>query len=96
VRVHPFTLSYTPMNMRCDSWASLLTCTLASPCFGHEPKARVATRMLELKKHKEKELWKMRIKYKNKMTKKLPIVTNLAHAIEFCELLNDNFIIIEQ
>jgi hypothetical protein len=29
--------------MKCDSRASLLACTLASPCFGREPKARVAT-----------------------------------------------------
>jgi hypothetical protein len=28
--------------MRCDSWASLLAFTLANPCFGREPKARVA------------------------------------------------------
>jgi hypothetical protein len=28
--------------MKCDSWASLLACTFASPCLGHEPKARVA------------------------------------------------------
>jgi hypothetical protein len=29
--------------MRCDSWASLLACTLVSPCLSHEPKVRVAT-----------------------------------------------------
>jgi hypothetical protein len=29
--------------MKCDSWASFLACTFASPCLGHEPKARVAT-----------------------------------------------------
>jgi len=28
--------------MKCDFWASLLVCTFASPCLGHEPKARVA------------------------------------------------------
>jgi hypothetical protein len=28
-------------GMRCDSWATLLACTLASRCFGHEPKVRV-------------------------------------------------------
>jgi hypothetical protein len=27
----------------CDSWASLLACTLASPCLGCKPKVRVAT-----------------------------------------------------
>jgi hypothetical protein len=43
VRVHSLALSYTPKNMRCDSRASLLACTLASPCLGHEPKAKVAT-----------------------------------------------------
>jgi hypothetical protein len=29
--------------MKCDSWASLLAFTLASPYLGHEPKVRVAT-----------------------------------------------------
>jgi hypothetical protein len=29
--------------MKCDSWASLLAHTLASPCLGCEPKAKVAT-----------------------------------------------------
>jgi hypothetical protein len=29
--------------MRCDSWASLLALTLASPYLGHEPKVRVVT-----------------------------------------------------
>jgi len=43
VEVHSLTLSHTPKNMECDSWASLLACTFASPCLGHEPKARVAT-----------------------------------------------------
>jgi hypothetical protein len=32
--------------MRCDSWVSFLACTLASPCFGHEPKVKVATILL--------------------------------------------------
>jgi hypothetical protein len=43
VRVHSFTLSFTPENMRCDSQASLLACNLVSPCFGREPKVRVVT-----------------------------------------------------
>jgi hypothetical protein len=43
VRVHSFKLSYVLGSMRCDSWASLLARTFASPCLGHEPKARVAT-----------------------------------------------------
>ncbi len=30
--------------MKCDSWASLVAYTFASPCLGHEPKAKVATR----------------------------------------------------
>jgi hypothetical protein len=29
--------------MKCDSRASFLIHTFASPCLGHEPKARVAT-----------------------------------------------------
>jgi hypothetical protein len=29
--------------MKCDSRASLLACTFASPCFGHEPKVKVVT-----------------------------------------------------
>jgi hypothetical protein len=43
VGVHSFTLSYTLGNMKCDSQASFLDCTFASPYFGHEPKARVVT-----------------------------------------------------
>jgi len=35
---HSLTL---PNNMKCDSRASLLANTFASPCFGHKPKARV-------------------------------------------------------
>ncbi len=31
--------------MRCDFWASFLAHTFASPCFGHEPKIKVATIM---------------------------------------------------
>jgi hypothetical protein len=33
----------TFQSMKCDSWASLLACNLASPCLGHEPKVRVTT-----------------------------------------------------
>jgi hypothetical protein len=36
------TLSYTPESMKCDSWASFLARTFASPYFGHEPKAKLA------------------------------------------------------
>jgi len=43
VRVHSFTLSCTLGSIRCASWASLLSSTLASPYLGREPKARVAT-----------------------------------------------------
>ncbi len=32
---------HTPGSMKCDSWASFLACTFASPCLGCEPKARV-------------------------------------------------------
>ncbi len=43
VNVHSLTLSYTFGSMRCDSRASFLARTLASLCFGCEPKDRVAT-----------------------------------------------------
>jgi hypothetical protein len=45
MRVHLGVLGFicTPGNMECDCQASLLACTLASLCFGCEPKARVAT-----------------------------------------------------
>jgi hypothetical protein len=43
VWVHSLTLPYTPKSMKCDSRASLLAHTFASPCFGHEPEVRVAT-----------------------------------------------------
>jgi len=43
VRVHSFTVSYTPGNMRFDSWTSLLACTLTSPCLDRKPKVRVMT-----------------------------------------------------
>jgi hypothetical protein len=39
--VHSLTLSYTFGSMRCDSQASLLTRTFASPHLGYEPKAKV-------------------------------------------------------
>jgi hypothetical protein len=29
--------------MKCDSWASFLACTKASPCLGYDPKAKVMT-----------------------------------------------------
>jgi hypothetical protein len=38
--------------MRCDSWASLLAYTLASPYLGYEPKAKVA--IMYLCTHKTK------------------------------------------
>jgi len=40
-----FILSHSPAlpGVRCVSWASLLSSTLVSPCFGHEPKVKVAT-----------------------------------------------------
>jgi hypothetical protein len=41
--------------MRCDFRASLLACTLASPCLDHKPKARVATQMTRIHDFKEKE-----------------------------------------
>jgi hypothetical protein len=45
VKVHSFTLSYIPKNMRCDSQASFLARTLANLCLGRDPKARVATKL---------------------------------------------------
>jgi len=36
--------SHTPGSMRCDSWASLLAYTFASPCLGREPKTKVVAR----------------------------------------------------
>jgi hypothetical protein len=42
-RVHSLTLSYTPENMGCDSWASSWLTTLQPFCLGCEPKVRVAT-----------------------------------------------------
>jgi len=41
--VHSLTLSHTLGNMKCDSQASLLAHTFASPCLGREPKGRVTT-----------------------------------------------------
>jgi hypothetical protein len=40
----PHTLPYSHIfdSMKCDSWASLLAHTFASPCLGREPKTRVA------------------------------------------------------
>jgi hypothetical protein len=43
VKVHSLALSYIPRSMKCESQASLLACTLVSPCLGRERKARVAT-----------------------------------------------------
>jgi hypothetical protein len=43
VGVHSFTLFHTPGNMKCDSKASLLGGTFASPCLYHKPKVKVAT-----------------------------------------------------
>jgi hypothetical protein len=43
---HSLTLSYTPRSMKCDSWASLLARTLVNSYFGHEPKVRVVTFLL--------------------------------------------------
>jgi hypothetical protein len=37
------TFSYTPKSMKCDSRASFLACTFASPCFGRKPKVKVVT-----------------------------------------------------
>jgi hypothetical protein len=44
-RFNSHTLSYfqPPMSMKCDSRASLLARTFASPYIGREPKVKVAT-----------------------------------------------------
>ncbi len=47
VWVHSLALFYTPESMKCDSWASFLECTFASPCFSCKPKAKVATWPME-------------------------------------------------
>jgi hypothetical protein len=46
VKVYSLTFSCTLKNMEHDSWASFLARNLTTPCFGHEPKARVATEFL--------------------------------------------------
>jgi len=38
--------SFTPERMKCDSWASFLAHTFASPCFDHEPRVRVVILIL--------------------------------------------------
>jgi hypothetical protein len=47
-----FTLTFshfhTLESMKCDYRASLLARTFARPCFGHEPKARVATSQIKI------------------------------------------------
>jgi hypothetical protein len=47
VQVHSLTLFCTPGSMKCDSRASLLARSLASPYLGREPKARVVTLTIE-------------------------------------------------
>jgi hypothetical protein len=54
VRVQSLTLSYILESMRCDSQASLLVFTLASPCLGCEPKAKVATLMKPYNEYNER------------------------------------------
>jgi hypothetical protein len=60
VKVLSLTLSYTPGSMKCDSQASLLARTFASPYLGCEPKARVVTLRLELRFNflAKGDLWK--------------------------------------
>ncbi len=41
VWVHSLTFSYTPESMKCDSHASFLAYTFASPYLHHEPKVKV-------------------------------------------------------
>jgi hypothetical protein len=53
--VHSLTLSYTLRSMKCNSRASLLARTFASPCLGHKPKARVTTETIQVDKPKWKD-----------------------------------------
>jgi hypothetical protein len=53
VGVHSLTLSYIPGNMKCDSQASTLAYTFASPCLGYEPKVRIVT--MKCHKHKNNQ-----------------------------------------
>ncbi len=43
VEVHSLTFSHTLGSMKCDSWASFLAHTFASPCLGREPKTTAVT-----------------------------------------------------
>jgi len=43
VRVHCLTLPYIPRSMKCDSWASYMARTFASPHLDREPKVTVTT-----------------------------------------------------
>ncbi len=43
VEVHSLTLSHTLGSMKCDSCASFLVHTFATPYFGHKPKVKVVT-----------------------------------------------------
>jgi len=52
VRLHSFTLSCTLGSIRCASRYSLLARTLASPCLGHEPKVRVAKKVVFIEERK--------------------------------------------
>jgi len=45
VEVHSFTPSHIFESMKCDSHASLLARTFASPYLDYEPKAKVATQL---------------------------------------------------
>jgi len=60
VGVHSLTLSYTFGNMTCDSQATFLARTFVSPCFDHEPKARVATKYF--KEEQVSSPWMERLK----------------------------------
>jgi len=55
MEVHTLAFSYTPRNMKCESRASLLTHTFASPCLGCEPLIEVNPRFF--KTNKKQEPW---------------------------------------
>ncbi len=86
VKVHSFTLSYILGSMKCDSRASLLARTLASPCLGCEPKARVTTNP---KRHDGHD--RSRIKcgsYVFTITGKIINIKYFSVAIEVCSLVS--------
>jgi hypothetical protein len=67
-------LSYTAGNVKCDSQASLLTCTFASFCLGCEPKAKVMTTTLDVN-----ATWELVVLLKDKKTIRCKWVYKIKH-----------------